>query len=234
MQVCKYCNGEFEFDVKRAFGAHVTNCVKNPKRNATIEKHRQTKTKPLIHVVLNCIRCGVSFDQYVKEHIFRNNKHKKCCSLKCGKANNRIGDGSRDPVRCLECGNNCNRYMRYCSKKCRGANNRRVRVERFLAGTLNPNSLSVLKAALIDCRGNICAWCSQGSVHNHKPLTLQLDHVDGNSDNNHPDNLRLLCPNCHSQTDTYKSRNKNSTRAKQRRLYYDTGKWPSVKDVVSD
>jgi hypothetical protein len=39
-------------------------------------------------------------------------------------------------------------------------------------------------------------------------------------DNNLPSNVRLLCPNCHSQTITYKSRNKNSSRAKYRRNYY--------------
>lgn len=41
----------------------------------------------------------------------------------------------------------------------------------------------------------------------NKPLILEMDHIDGDRDNNDWDNLRLLCPNCHSQTDTYGSRN---------------------------
>ena len=37
----------------------------------------------------------------------------------------------------------------------------------------------------------------------NKKLSLQLDHIDGDSDNNKLHNLRLLCPNCHSQTSTF-------------------------------
>jgi hypothetical protein len=41
-----------------------------------------------------------------------------------------------------------------------------------------------------------------------KPLSLHLDHIDGDNTNNELSNLRLLCPNCHSQTPTYCGRNK--------------------------
>jgi len=51
--------------------------------------------------------------------------------------------------------------------------------------------------------GDGCGECGQHPFHNGKVLTLQIDHVDGNSDNNEPANLRLLCPNCHSQTATF-------------------------------
>lgn len=42
------------------------------------------------------------------------------------------------------------------------------------------------------------------------PIVLQLDHVNGNNRDNELVNLRMLCPNCHSQTETYGGRNKNS------------------------
>jgi hypothetical protein len=42
---------------------------------------------------------------------------------------------------------------------------------------------------------------------NELPIPLQLDHIDGNSDNNNLSNLRLLCPNCHALTDTYCGKN---------------------------
>jgi predicted RNA-binding Zn-ribbon protein involved in translation (DUF1610 family) len=41
-----------------------------------------------------------------------------------------------------------------------------------------------------------------------KPITLQLDHINGDSSDHTKSNLRLLCPNCHSQTDTWCGRNK--------------------------
>lgn len=43
-------------------------------------------------------------------------------------------------------------------------------------------------------------------------ISLQLDHIDGNASNNMPDNLRLICPNCHSQTPTFGNRNKGNGR----------------------
>jgi len=44
----------------------------------------------------------------------------------------------------------------------------------------------------------------------HKSIVLELDHIDGDNRNNEISNLRLLCPNCHSQTDTFRGRNINS------------------------
>ncbi len=40
-----------------------------------------------------------------------------------------------------------------------------------------------------------------------KRLAFELDHIDGNSNNHLLDNIRIVCPNCHSQTETYRARN---------------------------
>lgn len=48
-----------------------------------------------------------------------------------------------------------------------------------------------------------CSVC-QIDKWNDKPISLELDHIDGNKMNNSLDNLRILCPNCHSQTPTHR------------------------------
>jgi predicted RNA-binding Zn-ribbon protein involved in translation (DUF1610 family) len=53
-----------------------------------------------------------------------------------------------------------------------------------------------------------CEHCGNDGVWNNSPLSLHVDHVDGNHYNNNLDNLRFLCPNCHSQTNTFAGRNK--------------------------
>lgn len=59
---------------------------------------------------------------------------------------------------------------------------------------------------------NKCAICGLEATWNGKELHFILDHIDGDASNNFRENLRLICPNCDSQLDTYKSRNKNSAR----------------------
>ena len=51
-----------------------------------------------------------------------------------------------------------------------------------------------------------CSCCGI-TEWNDKPLALQMDHIDGNNTNNVVENLRWLCPNCHTQTDTWGVRN---------------------------
>lgn len=62
----------------------------------------------------------------------------------------------------------------------------------------------ILKEGLMDHRCTRCLnveWLGA-------PIPLELDHIDGNNQNNNFGNLRLLCPNCHAGTSTYRGKNK--------------------------
>lgn len=64
-----------------------------------------------------------------------------------------------------------------------------------------------LRRRLLVERNYTCEECGIGNEYNGKPLSLELDHIDGNNCNNKIENLRILCPNCHSQTPTHRSKN---------------------------
>ena len=54
---------------------------------------------------------------------------------------------------------------------------------------------------------HVCGDCKLENIWNGKPLVLQLDHINGVSDDNCISNLCWRCPNCHSQTETFAGRN---------------------------
>ena len=68
-------------------------------------------------------------------------------------------------------------------------------------------SRDTLRKNLIVLRGHKCEHCGLNSW-NDLPIALQVHHKDGDNLNNLLDNLELLCPNCHAQTENYCGKNK--------------------------
>lgn len=84
-----------------------------------------------------------------------------------------------------------------------------IPLEQILVKNSTYSNSSYLKTRLIK-EGLLveeCYKCGCGTVWENEPLVLHLDHINGNNFDNRLSNLRLLCPNCHSQTKTYTGRN---------------------------
>lgn len=71
--------------------------------------------------------------------------------------------------------------------------------------------------------GRRCEICSNTSWMG-QPIPLEIDHIDGNPENSARENFRLVCPNCHAQTPTYRGRNigkvENSKRKQVLKKHY--------------
>lgn len=78
--------------------------------------------------------------------------------------------------------------------------------------TVNTTIRGAIRDYILENQQHKCAICGIKDEWNGQELHFILDHIDGNAANSSRDNVRLICPNCDSQLDTYKSRNKNSAR----------------------
>jgi hypothetical protein len=109
------------------------------------------------------------------------------------------------------------RAAEHCSIKCHHEHDFRLRVALLERG-LYPASLysPFLKRYLLWKRGEHCSRCGWAERH---PVTgkvpVELEHIDGNWENNAFENITLLCPNCHSLTPTFRALNRGHGRAER-------------------
>lgn len=136
----------------------------------------------------------------------------------------------RVPVKiCANCGKEFKHFSgysgKYCSKECFMEHSHKLGYQKIIEG--NPSIMranyipSPFKNDILQEQGGVCAICGMKPEWNGKPLVFILDHIDGHASNNKRENLRCICPNCDSQLDTYKSKNKCGERSYYRYRKYD-------------
>lgn len=129
---------------------------------------------------------------------------------------------------CLNCGTPTDN-PKYCSVKCRGTHKTNRLIEQWLAGEIDGCSkaghASYVKHYLIDKYNSKCSICGWGETNPYtKTIPLEVDHIDGNAYNNVPENVTLICPNCHSLTKTFRGANAGNGRRTYLKKYYINNK----------
>lgn len=130
---------------------------------------------------------------------------------------------------CLHCNKevppkkNC--FGKYCNNACQAAHTTQKVIDAFLADP-SPATLysggqirkGIRKYFIVQADSK-CSLCQWGEINPHSATELpplEVDHTDGNWQNCIPSNLRVICPNCHSLTATYRGRNKGNGREYRR------------------
>jgi predicted nucleic acid-binding Zn ribbon protein len=150
-----------------------------------------------------CLNCSTKLE---------NNKN-TFCNHSCAATYNNKKRGTE--IECLTCGEITKNY-KFCSKKCSSDFQKNESFRRIDEGDVTLG-VKRYKEYLIIKYGEKCMECGWCEVNKHSgKIPIELEHIDGNSDNNSLDNLKLLCPNCHSLTPTYGALNKGNGRTKRK------------------
>jgi hypothetical protein len=158
----------------------------------------------------------------------------KFCGHRCSALHhrNRLGTGKTKPT--CACGRilrtKTNRIFCYICWRIEYIRLWRLGV---VSGEMGGKLSRVIRDWLIETRGEKCELCDWSEVNTktgNVPITI--DHIDGNSMNHKEENLRILCPNCHSLTHTYCSLNLGNGRAERREHYKRTPRHINSKNVV--
>ena len=108
------------------------------------------------------------------------------------------------------------RQHKFCSNKCQHSYRSKLNYEKqeklWLEGKCKSRKL--IYKFLVAHNGNKCSCCGITEWQG-KPIRLWVDHIDGNATNNQPENFRLICPNCDSQSETFGAKNYGKGRKSQ-------------------
>ena len=124
--------------------------------------------------------------------------------------------------KCLNCENTVPRNPNiYCGQRCQLSHQYKLYIERWLnkkeTGNIsisgNLKTSNYIKRWIRETRGEKCEKCGWKKINKFtNKIPLQVNHIDGNSENTVPENIELLCPSCHSLTSTFGGANRGNGR----------------------
>lgn len=221
MKSCPICKKEFKQLTAQHIWKHGLS-VEELKKNypdadmtndASVETASRKKESKIIQDNIRCIQCNILI-------VSCDRKYRKFCSHSCA-ANYNNNTTYKEPLikicqNCLKKFNASENKRKYCSKKCMGQHKSKIHSEinekLFKEGKLHDNNRYRIKKTMLNLgTENKCSICGITDWQG-KPIPFILDHIDGDSSNNMPHNLRLVCSNCDSQSPHYMARNKGRGR----------------------
>ena len=180
-------------------------------------KNREKRIKEYNENPNYCKQCGKKIEIQEGENPSAT-RQRHYCSKECrNKHQSEIMSGNKlgkkyEQSYCLNCGKELNRHQgKYCSNECQQEYQYKEYIRRWKSGEENGiRGLYQLSNHIIryvkekyDNKCCKCGWSEINPITGNSPL--EVHHVDGDYTNNDEDNLELLCPNCHSLTNTYKN-----------------------------
>ena len=172
--------------------------MRNPDTNQTRLKNIENRLERIRQYNMNpsrCVRCDKILP-YEKQH------NKYCCR----KCTVRWIPPKKPRLPCPNCGNSPKTPQnKFCSRKCSYEFRKAELIERisrdeFISG-------KTIRRYYLSIRGHICEHC-KNTIWNGVPIPLDVHHIDGKLNHNKPENIKILCPNCHTLTENYKSKNR--------------------------
>ena len=169
---------------------------------------------------VRCRTCRKQFKKSFKEIKKTNNNF---CSKSCAATYNNKKFPKRKKLKktCLTCGAILSKNeIKFCTRECGQEHKYNSLVSDWLSGNISGNNKSskprtFVRKYLYRTRGKKCEKCGWNEINPTTGKTpLEIDHIDGNYKRTVPENLNIVCPNCHSLTSTYRALNKGNGRPK--------------------
>jgi len=164
-----------------------------------------------------CLECGCEF--------INNKNGRKFCSHSCSAKFNNKPRNKNENKKCLNCDCDIKNVNTYCSNKCQQDFQYNKKLERWKNNEFDGNKRrhkyalsNIVRKYIFNKYNHKCSKCGWNEINQYTGnVPLEIDHIDGNYLNSVEENLRLLCPSCHSLTEFYGSRNKGRGREFRRK-----------------